>query len=205
VPSSTEVSALVYAYRQQGRKPQLEFLPGRAPAVEAALIAAGFVVEGRLPLMVCTPGAAHDLQVQPGIELLAPSSDGEFLAMVAAQNESYGDPPPASDAARGQRARVAEGEMAIMARDALTGAPAGGGVCTVPEDGTTELAGVGVRVAYRRRGIAAALAGRLVHDAFAAGLTTVFLMAAHEAEARIYQRAGFTIITEILHISQPSV
>jgi predicted GNAT family acetyltransferase len=73
----------------------------------------------------------------------------------------------------------------------------------VPIDGITELAGVGVRKPFRRRGIAAALTALLAQDALARGVTTVFLMAAHEAEARIYARVGFSPIGEVLHISQP--
>ena len=44
---------------------------------------------------------------------------------------------------------------------------------------------------------------RLLEEAFAAGVTLPFLMAAAEAEERIYARAGFTTIGEILHISRP--
>jgi len=203
-PSPDEVAALASAYRQRGRKPRLEYLASRAPAVEAALVAGGFVVEGRLPLMICVPGAAIDLPVPSGIELLVPASDGEYVAMVSAQHEAYGDPPPAPTAARDWRDRAAAGEIAMLARDTLSGEPAGGGLCTVPADRTTELAGIGVRGAYRGRGIAAALTARLVQAAFAAGVATVFLMAATEAEARIYTRAGFTTVSEILHISLPT-
>jgi hypothetical protein len=42
-----------------------------------------------------------------------------------------------------------------------------------------------------------------VREAFDAGVTTAFLMAAHEEEKRIYNRAGFSTIGEILHISLP--
>ncbi|MBD2730197.1 hypothetical protein H6G96_28730 [Nostoc sp. FACHB-892] len=44
---------------------------------------------------------------------------------------------------------------------------------------------------------------RLVQEAFNKGVTVAFLMAAHEAEERIYKRAGFSTIGEILHISLP--
>jgi hypothetical protein len=40
-----------------------------------------------------------------------------------------------------------------------------------------------------------------MREAFDAGVTVAFLMAAHEAEKRIYLRAGFSITGEILHIS----
>jgi len=42
----------------------------------------------------------------------------------------------------------------------------------------------------------------LVERALAAGTTHIFLMAAGEAEARIYGRVGFQQIGAVLHISQ---
>src|ERR671938_596106 len=71
-PSSTDVAALAAAYRRRGRMPRLEYLTSVAPAVEAVLVSAGFVVEGRLPVMVCTPDSVRDLPVPPGIELVVP-------------------------------------------------------------------------------------------------------------------------------------
>lgn len=87
---------------------------------------------------------------------------------------------------------------------ATTGEPAGAGVCSVPGNQTTEIASIGVRVPFRRRGIAGALTTRLVQEAFNAGVTVAFLMAAHEEEARIYTRAGFSATGEILHLSAPA-
>jgi N-acetylglutamate synthase-like GNAT family acetyltransferase len=123
--------------------------------------------------------------------------------MLTAQNEAYGGSPPTVEQVESQRAFLAAGGLGILARDAVTGEPAGAGGCTVPADGTTELVAVGVRDRFRRRGIAAAMTARLVRDALAIGVTTVFLMAAHEAEARIYARAGFSRVEEVLHISLP--
>ncbi|MEH1997156.1 GNAT family N-acetyltransferase [Nostoc sp.] len=71
----------------------------------------------------------------------------------------------------------------------------------MPLNQTTEIAGIGVIPSFRRRGVAGALTTRLVQEAFNTGVTVAFLMAAHEAEERIYKRAGFSTIGEILHIS----
>jgi hypothetical protein len=65
----------------------------------------------------------------------------------------------------------------LLARDAQTGEPVGGGSCTSPHRGATELTS-------------------------ANGNDLVFLMAAGEAEARIYGRAGFEAIGYFLHISR---
>jgi len=204
-PSPDDVAGLISAYERRSRTPRLEYVARLAPAVEAALTAAGFVVEGRLPLMVCAPGAEQPLPVPEGIELIVPASDDELLATVAVQNEAYGDSPPGPEDVRGLRASLADGGLAVLARVAATGEPVGAGVCSPPTDGSTEVAGIGVRAAFRRQGVAGALTTRLVREAFDAGVTLPFLMAAHEAEARIYARAGFTTIGEVLHISRPRV
>jgi ribosomal protein S18 acetylase RimI-like enzyme len=203
VPSRAMVTALVAAYQRRGRVPRLEYLPSLAPAVEAALLDSGFVVEGRLPVMVCTPGTARDLPAPLGIELVSPRTDDDVLAMITAQNEAYGDPAPGRDEVKARQANLAAGGLAILAREMATGEPAGGGICDVPQEGITELAGVGVRAAFRRRGIAGALTSQLTRDAFSRGVRIVFLTPAHDAEERIYARAGFCRASAQLHISLP--
>src|SRR5438067_11360253 len=51
-PAGADVAALVDAYRARGRKARLEYVASLAPAVEPALLAAGFGRQGRLPLIV---------------------------------------------------------------------------------------------------------------------------------------------------------
>ncbi|MCV3213278.1 GNAT family N-acetyltransferase [Plectonema radiosum NIES-515] len=201
-PSLSDVKALIAAYESRGRKPRLEYVATLAPAVEEALVAAGFTVEGRLPLMTCTLGLERSLPVPPDIELIVPVSDAQMLATVTVQNEAYGECAPSPEDGQRLRNSLAVGGIAVLARVAATGEPAGAGVCTVPGNQTTEVAGIGVRVAFRRRGIAGALTTRLVREAFDAGVTVAFLMAAHEEEVRIYTRAGFSTTGEILHISR---
>lgn len=199
-PSVEEIAALITVYPQRQRVPRLEYLPQAAPDVEPALLASGFHVEERMPLMICSPEQFHQPPLPAGIELLRPTTDAEIIALVTAQNEAYGEAAPNPDVVIKQRAFLQAGGIAVLARDSLTGEAAGGGICNVPFDQTTELSSVGVRAPYRRRGIAAALTAHLVQLAWAAGVTTVFLMAAHEAEARIYARIGFQPIGEVLDI-----
>jgi hypothetical protein len=78
-PSPTDVAALIIAYEKRSRKPLLEYVPQLAPAVEGALIEAGFEVEGHLSLMTCVPGLKQ-IPVPPGIELIVPVSDIDFVA-----------------------------------------------------------------------------------------------------------------------------
>jgi predicted GNAT family acetyltransferase len=199
-PSPTDVAALVAAYRRRNRLPRLEYMASLSPAVEVALTGAGFAVEGRLPILVCTPDSARDLPVPAGIALIAPACDDDIRAMIAAQNEAYGEGRPGPEEVAARRANLAAGGLAVLARDATTGEPAGGATCDVPLHGVTELAGVGVRPAFRRRGIAGAMTARLVRDALARGVTTIFLTPAGEAEG-VYTRAGFVRVSEQVHIS----
>lgn len=199
-PSPEDIASLIAAYQQRRCIPRLEYLPQIAPAVEPALLASGFHVEERMPLMTCSPEQFHQPPLPPGVELLTPTTDAEILALVTAQNEAYGEGVPGVDVIGPQRAFLQAGGIAVLARDSLTGEAIGGGICTVPSDQTTELSSVGVRMPYRRQGIAAALTAQLVQLAWAAGISMVFLMAAHEAEARIYARVGFQRIGEVLDI-----
>jgi GNAT superfamily N-acetyltransferase len=193
------VESLVAAYRARGRKPRLEYIPSVAPAVEPVLLAAGFEIEGRLPLMICETPV---FESPPGIELIAPSAEDEFRGVAEVQWEAYEEREPMSDGAVAGLRRTADADgVVVLARDAETGEPAGGGLCVAPYDGVTELAAIGVRQKFRRRGIAAAMAGWLTDAALAKGMTLVFLMAHGADEARIYARAGFVEHGEVLHIS----
>ena len=86
-PSLADVNALIAAYSQRGRKPRLEYVAKLAPAVEETLISAGFTVEGRLPLMTCTPGSEKLLPLPPDIELIVPVSQTQILGTAAVQPE----------------------------------------------------------------------------------------------------------------------
>jgi ribosomal protein S18 acetylase RimI-like enzyme len=199
-PSAADVAALVDAYRRRERTPRLEYISSLAPAVEPALLAAGFVVEGRLPLMLYRGG--DDKPSPEGIDVVEATSDEDLRGVALAQWEAYEETGPLPErAVDSLRRAVANGGLVMLARDTATGDPAGGGLCTGPHEGATELTSIGVRSAYRRRGIAEALTRRLASEMRARGNDGVFLMAAGEGEARIYERAGFATVSEILHIS----
>jgi GNAT superfamily N-acetyltransferase len=196
--SPADVEALVAAYRGRDRRPRLEYIPSTAPAVEPALLAGGFEVEGRLPLMTCTDAR---VAIPEGVELVAPTTEEEFVGVAQVQWEAYREREPLPERAiEGLRRTAESGGLVALARDTKTGTPAGGGLCVAPHDGVTELTSIGVRESFRRRGIAAALAGWLAQTALDRGLS-VFLMAAGPDEARIYARAGFVEQGEVLHIS----
>ncbi len=202
-PSPADVRALIAAYQRHQRKPRLEYIRELAPQVEPALIAGGFTVEGTTPLMVYDPAFAQTVPPPAGIELFFPQSDQEILDNASVGSEAYGgdDTPPSPSIIPGWRKFVADGGIMVAARDSATRQAVGIGVCDAPFEATTELAGIGVRTTHRRRGIAAAMTAWLVDHALAAGTTHIFLMAADENAARVYERAGFRQIGAVLHIS----
>jgi GNAT superfamily N-acetyltransferase len=198
-PSADDVSRLVAAYRTRDRIPRLEYIPSIAPAVEPALRAAGFEQESRTPLMTC---ASPWFDVPEGIELVVPQTEAEFRGAAQVQWEAYGERGPlAQRAVDALRQTAGGGGVVVLARDAGTGEPAGAGLCVAPHDGVSELAAIGVRERFRRRGIAAAMAGWLTRAAYDRGMELVFLMAHGSDEARIYGRGGFVELGEVLHIS----
>jgi ribosomal protein S18 acetylase RimI-like enzyme len=201
-PTPDEVSAFISACDARSRKPRLEYIPDLAPAVEPALLAAGFTEECRTPLMTCLPGDAPTLSVPAGFEFVFPQSDEELLGFAAALHEAFGQPPPGPDEVTRARTFIEKGGLSVLAREISTGETAGGGSNTVPVAGVTEVAGIGVREQFRRRGLGQAITTFLAREAFAQGISLAFLSAASENEARIYARAGFKTVGEVLHISR---
>jgi ribosomal protein S18 acetylase RimI-like enzyme len=201
VPSEADVAALISAYERRNVTPRLEYIPDLAPAVEPALLAAGFQAEGRLALM----GLAVDpisADLPAGIELVTPATDTDLRAVRAVQHEAYVEPePPGEEAVRSIRGNLASGGGAVLARTVGDHIPVGAGEYTPFIEGVTEVTSIGVRPAYRRRGIATAMTAWLAGSAHASGATTLFLMA-NEAEERIYARVGFVTGGRILHISR---
>lgn len=202
-PSDYEVAMLVDAYARRHRRPRLEYIPDCAPAIEQALLAGGFSVEGRLLVMATDArqlGAGPEPQ---GIELRIPTTDDELYGMAVVQAEAYDEPGvPSRDIVARRRAALADGALAVVAVDRTTGAVVGAGSCSPVSDGLAEVAAIGVSVTYRRRGIGGALATCLGREALSAGADVPWLMAAHDSERRIYERAGYRVIGEILHISR---
>jgi predicted N-acetyltransferase YhbS len=201
-PGSDDISALVGAFTSRLRTPRLEYLPGLAPAVEPALLAAGFVVAERLPLMECPPGAEIDQPLAEGIELITPESDEEVLGMLSAQHEAFGEPAPSAEHLAATRAKAADGQIRLLARDTASGEAVGGGVAVAVRDGISEVAGIAVRPKYERRGIGGALTLRLTRAAHAAGASLVFLTPGGDAQERVYARVGYRRTDSVLCLSK---
>lgn len=201
-PTPDEIESLAAVFTDRGRTPRLEFLPGPCPRVVPALLAAGFSQERRVPVMTCQPGDAVAKLVSGNIELVLATADEQLREVAEAQNDAYGQPVTTEHDVARLRGTVADGGLVALALDRDTGLGVGGGLCARPHDGVSELAAVGVRPPYRRRGIAAALCVLLTRACPTVAITTPFLTPASEAEERIYRAAGYVSATEMLHMSR---
>jgi predicted GNAT family acetyltransferase len=200
-PTRDDAVGLVTAFARRGRRPRVEYLPGQAPAVEPALLAAGFTVQQRVPLMVCSPGELVEQPMPPGIELLTPGTDEEIVALRQVQRETFGDSDPVTpETVAGTRRALAQGSLAVLAREAGTGEIAGGGGSDPVSDAVAELVGFAVREKQRRRGIGGAITTWLTREAYRAGAQTVFLTPGGSTAERMYARAGFRTVDEVLFL-----
>jgi len=88
-----------------------------------------------------------------------------------------------------QQQRLGAGTT-VLAVGLVAGQPVGIG-SHQPVGSVTEVVGVAVLPAFRRRGIAVALTRWLVDDALERGVQTVFLSAGDATIGRVYERVGF--------------
>jgi predicted GNAT family acetyltransferase len=200
-PDDGAVAALVAAFRNADRLPRVEFLPSVAPALEPALAANGWVVEDRLPLMTCTTRTVRDLHSPEDVLVHPPSDDLGLLEMARVQHEAFGDPEPPDDRTVARlRASLNRGGHAVICVDAESRRVVGAAQSISPAGGATEIVGVAVAASHRRRGLAATMVAMLTRQAFAAGLSTVFLEAAPGADGA-YRNAGFQRTSTSVHMS----
>jgi predicted GNAT family acetyltransferase len=188
------LAALREAFRARDRMPRFEFIEEYAPDLGPALAAAGFSLEDRYPLLVCTPETLRQMPPVDGLTIttLTPDSPAEdLLACMHVQQQAFGDvagDPPTMEDVNDLRGNLAA-DGAFLAR--LEGVPVAAMMYTAPLDGLTELAGGATLEAYRRRGIGAAMAAAATAHAFALGVEVVLLTAATEYASLVYQGVGF--------------
>ncbi|WP_432139275.1 GNAT family N-acetyltransferase [Streptomyces sp. bgisy154] len=188
-PTDRDVTALIGAFRERGLTPRLEFAPNAAPCVEPALRRAGFTTEAVHEYLICTP----DTLTAPddGPEVIAPRSDADYLAIDAALAEAFGGEFPASAEGAARLRRAEQGGGAVRYVRSPGGGCAGAAMCSAPAVGTSELAGVGTRPAFRGRGTAAAVTATLARTMFDRGNRSVWLEYSGEGSRRVYERVGF--------------
>ena len=188
------IDALRAAFAAHGLGPRLEFVAECAPGLEEALVADGFELQGRYPVMTlpaagaargtCARGRGHRARAR-GRRCARPAADGgrglrRRSARPTRRSTGYGG--------RGHLARAG-------------GEPAGAAFHSPIAEGVSELGGIGVRERFRRRGIAAALTAAAAAAAVAAGAELCFLTPGDDGAERVYARAGFARAgTTIVHM-----
>jgi ribosomal protein S18 acetylase RimI-like enzyme len=198
-----DVTSVLSRLEELGLPPSIEWVHETTPSLREAAVAAGVEV-GDYPLLVLA-GDPVPRQSPVDVRRLTPD-DPDLAAVQAAVHVGFGQDDtrtgPTSVAERD--ARIADGTghvetmsaMLATGRTVLFGAfdpelGAVGGGSHNPRGAVTEIVGVGVLPALRRRGIAGHLTWALARDAAEAGVRTAFMSAGSDAVARIYEGVGF--------------
>jgi ribosomal protein S18 acetylase RimI-like enzyme len=201
--TADDVRSVLARLEELGLPPSIEWVHDTTPSLRAAAVAAGVEV-GDFPLMVLV-GEPVPRTSPVDVRRLA-ADDPELAAVRAAVSVGFS----VSGTARGDES-VAERDRTLAddhrhvetlatqlgtGRSVMYGAfdpeagAVGGGNHNARGD-VTEIVGVGVLPAYRRRGIAGHLTWALARDAADAGVRTVFMSAGSEDVARVYAGVGF--------------
>ena len=194
------------AFAQHQRRPRFEFNALPWPALPSLLESAGFQLQERHPLMVCTPDSLRHFTA-PGVVVRWLSGDepaSALAATMALQSESFGGPAelPPEDEVERLRDQLRAGTL-CYALATLDGLSAGAG-STAPIAGVAEVAGVGTSPALRRRGVAASLTSFLTEQLFADGGTLAWLSASDAGAQAVYERVGFAVVDTRLNYIEPA-
>ena len=204
-PTRVEIRAVLARQGELGVPRALEWVHECAPTLGDAARAAGMTVH-ECPLLVLESLA--EPRPANGEVRLMNADDADLGAVNAAIGVAFGTPGTAV-----AEPGVAERDAAVSSPseelrlsftvDALTegrtvrvgafvsGAGAVGGGSHNPRGAVSEIVGVGVLPAFRRRGLAAAMAHLLARQALDHGGTTVFCGAENNDVARVYESVGF--------------
>lgn len=200
-----DVAAVRARQRELGIAERFEWVHETTPSMAGAAAAAGLEVT-RVPLLALDADAWAPVTPPPGITVRMLSADDAALESAyavtelgfAAEGMDIGETGAAArDAAVRAigdlsfvRDRLGAGLTAMaIAEDAVDGAVSAGS--HQPSGDVVEVTGIATLPAARRRGIGLTVTGQLVEDARRRGASLVFLSAADDAVARLYERVGF--------------
>ncbi len=197
-----DVATVLARQRSLGIPEAIEWVVETTPSLAGAARSLDLEVL-ELPLLVLDQPA--NVETPPGITVRRVPADepdlSRILAVAAiafgARGTAIGEAGAAErdrQAAAGSdhdalRRRLADGLTVLYVAEDATGPLASGAHQPVAD--VTEVVGVATLPAARRRGLGAAVTAALVADASTAGLDTIFLSAASDDVARIYERLGF--------------
>lgn len=201
--TADDILAVRERQRSLGVPEAFEWVVEMVPSMSAAARDAGLAVD-ELPLLVLgTPIPPHrptadvirrvradefDLARILAVASVAFANGGTAVGTIGPRErdeKAAADPivPPRL------RERIREGLTVLYVAEDDEGPIASGG--HQPVDGVTEIVGVATLPSARRRGLGTAVTAALIDDAQAAGQETIFLSAASDDVARVYERLGF--------------
>jgi len=170
---------------------QIEFNESVAPQAGKWLEASGMRQTERNPLMACRPDGFRPFAAEGVVlkELGRSSAASDLAAFQEIRWTDGGEANrPVPPVARLKKDLAAPNSAYLLAL--FDGRVAGTGVSHSLK-GAAEIVGIVTRIESRRRGVAATVSSELVARHFATGGDFVFLDAANEAAARVYERLGF--------------
>ncbi len=202
--TADDLEALAAAFRERNLKPRFEYAPEAAPELEADLLAFGFAVELRPPVMTCTPDDVAAAAPPPGFAVKLTEAPGELRAVCAVLDAAYAEHgfPATEDLDRLLPFVARGGAVAVAVSEG--GEIAGAGMFTPIADGLTEVAGIGVAPPFRRRGLATVLTAVLTQEAFTRGARLAWLTPGGPTAQDAYARAGFKAGAEMLMLGKAS-
>jgi ribosomal protein S18 acetylase RimI-like enzyme len=200
-----DVAAVRARQRELGVREAFEWVHETTPSLASAAVAAGLQVL-QVPLLALdaqdwAPPPAPDgialRMLEAGDRSLPAAQAVVELAFAQAGTEVGEVGTEARDLAAAQLGdlgflhdRIRTGLTAMAVAESEADGPLGAGSHQVV-GAASEVTGVGTLPASRRRGIGAAVTGRLVQDALERGVEVVYLSAADDDVARAYERLGF--------------
>jgi len=192
-------AALVKAhFVAHGRRPRIEFLDECHPGLAEVLQANGFREEGRTSLLGCTRASWRQVDPPPGvrIEPLLPDVPWKVARQyLQVQREAYKlEMPVPEEGPPGFWPALALGAGLLVLVD---GEPAAAGGITPHTDGLSDVRGLAVRDAYRRRGLGAFLLSALGRVAHETGVEALLVIPEGPGAQSIAERAGFAPVATL--------
>jgi ribosomal protein S18 acetylase RimI-like enzyme len=196
-----DVAAVRARQRELGVREALEWVHETTPSLAGAAAAAGLEVL-QVPLLALTGREWSPPPAPAGVRLRMLGADDASLATAQAvvelafaeRGETGTEARDLAAARLGDLGFLRERIRAGASAMAVAESEADGPLCAGSHQrarGVCELMGIGTLPSARRRGIGSAVTGRLAQDARERGAEIVFLSAAGEHVARMYERLGF--------------
>jgi ribosomal protein S18 acetylase RimI-like enzyme len=191
--------------RELGIPESFEWVAEMTPALASVIVAAGLPVSEHPLMLLDASRAAASPRTDDALQLRLATLSDDLALLHAIAHVAFDNPgsnvgsadleaarrlanrEPAELEFRKQRLRSGGSIMAVASIDEQ---PVGVGSHN-PLESITEIVGIGVLPAFRRRGCASALTRLLVADALQRGVRGVFLSAENASSGRIYERLGF--------------